>query len=231
MRRSSRASSIQSRSVVHSVSSASWEISTVGPRVTGSRSKLSSRCRPNVSSTRWTRPRWSSSSTSTTRARRRVAARVAVVVEADESEEHVPGRLGGLRAEPGEQRVGPPGQRPRHATAGAVGGDRDRAADPGVEQLGQRVLQQRQRARAVDDLAHHLRDDERVDVDADLAGRAGDRRLELVDRHRRDHLGAVAEQLAEAAVPQRPVVEVGAQRDDDADPRARRGDERRRARR
>ena len=49
-RRGRRRSS--SRSVVHSVSSASWEISTVGPRVTGSRSKLSSRCRPNVSSTR-----------------------------------------------------------------------------------------------------------------------------------------------------------------------------------
>ena len=30
----------------------------------------------------------------------------------------------GLRAEPGEQRVGPPGQRPRHAAAGAVGGER-----------------------------------------------------------------------------------------------------------
>ena len=72
MRRSSRASSIQPRSVSHSVSRASWEISTVGPRVTGSRSKLNRRWRPNESSTRSTRPRSPSSSTSTTRARRRV---------------------------------------------------------------------------------------------------------------------------------------------------------------
>ena len=36
----------------------------------------------------------------------------AVVVEVDESEEHMPGGLGGLGAEPGEQRVGSPGQRP-----------------------------------------------------------------------------------------------------------------------
>ena len=92
--------------------------------------------------------------------------------------------------------------------------------DARVEQLGQRVLQQRQGPGSVDDLAHHLRHDERLDVDTDLGGRAGDRGLQLVDRHRRDHLGAVAEQLAEAAVPQRPVVEVGAQRDDDADARA-----------
>ncbi len=188
--------------LAHSVSSASWEISTVGPRVTGSRSKLSSRCRPNVSSTRCTRPRWSSSSTSATSAVAGSRCTGAVVVEADESQEHVPGRLRCFGPEPAEQRVGPPRQRARDAAAGPVGGDRDRSADPGIEQLGQRVLQQRQRPGAVDDLADHLGHDEGVDVDADLGGRAGDGRLELVDRHRRDHLGAVAEQLAEAAVAQ-----------------------------
>ena len=48
-RRGCRRSSPRSRS--HSASSASWAISTVGPRVTGSRSKLSRRWRPKESST------------------------------------------------------------------------------------------------------------------------------------------------------------------------------------
>ena len=149
----------------------------------------------------------------------------AVVVEADEAQEHVPDRLGGVGPERAEQRVRPLRQRARHAAAGPVGADRDRSVDPGVEQLRQRVLHQRQRPRAIDDLAHHLGDDERVDVDADLGGRAGDRRLELLDRHRRDHLGAVAEQFAEAAMAQGAIVEVGPQGDDDPGPAVRRGDE------
>ena len=149
----------------------------------------------------------------------------AVVVDADQSEEHLPCGLRHLRTEPGEQRVGPSGQGPRHPSAGAVGREGDRTADACFEQFGQRVLQQGQGADSVDGLAHHLGHDQRIHVDAGLAGRAGDGGLQLVDRHRGDHFGAVAQQFAEGAVPQRPVVEVGAQRDDDPDARARCGDE------
>ena len=92
----------------------------------------------------------------------------AVVVEADEAEEDVPHRLRRFRPERAEQRVGPLRQRARDPTAGPVGADRDRSVDPGVEQLRQRVLHQRQRPGAVDDLADHLGHHEGVDVDADL---------------------------------------------------------------
>jgi hypothetical protein len=152
-------------------------------------------------------------------------AATAVLIEADQSEQHVSGRLGGVRTKTAKERIRPPGQCSRHATALAVGGEGDRAAGSGLEQLRQRVLQQRQGARSIDDLAHNLRHDEWLDIYADPAGWADDGCFELVDRHRRDHLGPVAEQLAETPMAQWTVVEVGPQRDHDADAGARRGDD------
>ena len=86
-----------------------------------------------------------------------------------------------------------------------------------VEQLGQRVLQQRQRAGPIGHLPDQGGHERRLERDAVRLRRARDRTLELVRRHRCDDLGPVAEQFTETAVLQWPVVEVGAQRDDDTD--------------
>ena len=120
--------------------------------------------------------------------------------------------------ETGQQPIGSLDQRAGHPAELLVGGVADPAAAPMLEQLGQRVLQQRQRAGAIDDLPHQLGHERRLERDAVLFHRAGDRALQLERAHRGDDFGAVAEQLTETAVLQWTVVEVGAQRGDDADP-------------
>ena len=137
---------------VHSVSNASCEISTVGLLVTGSRSKLSRRWRPNASSTERS-------------IRRSIVELLELALEDSATgvlrpSPKLTSRSRTWRAhfvrfvtETGQQAFGPLDQRAGHPAELLVGGVADPAAAPMVEQLGQRVLQQRQRASAVDDLS------------------------------------------------------------------------------
>ncbi len=87
-----------------------------------------------------------------------------------------------------------------------------------VEELGERVLEQRQRPGAVGHVPHQGGDERRLEADPVRLRRAGDRPLQVARRHRCDDLGPFAEQLADASMLQRPIVEVGAQGDHDTDP-------------
>ena len=143
---------------------------------------------------------------------------VGALSEVDEPQQDLPRHIVRFVAETGQQSLSPLDQRAGYSAELLVGGVADPAAAPTLEQLGQRVLQQRQSARAVDDLPHQLGHERRLERDAVLLHGAGDGALQLERAHRGDDFGAVAEQLTETAVPQWTVIEVGAQRGDDADP-------------
>ena len=134
--------------------------------------------------------------------------------ERDESQEHDAGAVARLGPEAGEQALGPLHERTRHAPQLAIGGIGDESALSSIEEFGQGVLQQRQRSRSIGNVSHQLRDERRFERHAERFHRADDRSLDLLGRHRRDHLGALAQQFAESAMLQRPIVEIGAQRDD-----------------
>ena len=68
------------------------------------------------------------------------------------------------------------------------------------------------------DVRDHLRDETGLEPDPGPLGRASDRLLQLIGLQRRDRLRPTREELAEARVDERPVVEVGTERDDHADP-------------
>ena len=141
------------------------------------------------------------------------------LAERDEPEEELARRLLRRLPEAAVDLLGPAGERPGDAADRAIGVARQRASLAPLVELGQRVLEQRQRARLVGDVGHELGEQARLEPCADALRRAGDRALELVGLQRDERLDIVAEQLREAAVEQRPVVEVGAERDDDAQPR------------
>ena len=136
------------------------------------------------------------------------------LVERDEAEEDLTGDLVSLVAEAGQQSLGARHQRAGHPAELLVGRVVDAVAAPVVEHLGQRVLQQRQCAGPIGHLPNQGRHERRLERDAERLRRAGDRPFQVDRCHRSDDLGPVAEQLAETSVLQRPVVEVGAKRDD-----------------
>jgi hypothetical protein len=72
-------------------------------------------------------------------------------------------------------------------------------------------------------VSDHLGDEARLDADAHALGRSRNCPLELPRGERHDRLGPPTDQFGEAAVPQRTVVEVGPQRDDEAQPACRVG--------
>ena len=84
-----------------------------------------------------------------------------------------------------------------------------------VEEFGQRVLQERQRAGPIGHLTNQRSDDSRVEGHGVQFRRARDRMLQLGSGHRCDDLGPVTEQLTEISMLQWPIVEVGSQGDDD----------------
>jgi hypothetical protein len=84
-----------------------------------------------------------------------------------------------------------------------------------LEQLGQRVLQQRQRARLLAHVLRDRRDQPRPEQQPGALGRAGDRPLQLVPRQRQHELDALAQQLAKVDILERSVGEIGPQRGDD----------------
>ena len=141
----------------------------------------------------------------------------------DEPQEELPRLLPPGRVERRVHLLGAAGDRARDAAQRAVPGERQRGAVAPVEQLGERELQQRQRGGLALGVGHQLRQQARLDLDADATGRLGDGARELLRPQRHDQLDAVAQHVGEPGVPQRPVEEVGPQRHDDADPAARIG--------
>ena len=86
-----------------------------------------------------------------------------------------------------------------------------------VEQLRQRVLQQRQAARLCGHIGHELGDQRLLDHHAFSRRGAGDRLLQLGSGERGHRNRVVAQRGAEATVKQRTVVEVGTDRGDHPD--------------
>ena len=105
--------------------------------------------------------------------------------EGDESQEHLSRDVVRLVAEPGQQAFGALHQRTRHPAELSIRGVGDPDAPPLVEQLRQRVLQQRQRAGPVHHVSDQLGHERRLERDAVLLDGAGDRPLQLVRGHRR----------------------------------------------
>jgi hypothetical protein len=75
-----------------------------------------------------------------------------------------------------------------------------------VEQLGERVLEERQGAGTVADVGHDLGDQARLEANAQPFGGSVDGAFEFLRGHRRDHLGAAAQQLTDGPVIERTVV-------------------------
>jgi len=140
------------------------------------------------------------------------------LAERHEPEEQLTGRLLLLLPEAAVDLLRPAGEGAGDAADRAVGVTREGAPFAPLVELGQRVLEQRQRARLVGHVRHELREQTRLEPRADSLGRAGDGALELLRPQRDERLDVVAQQLCEAAVEQRPVVEVGPKGDDDAQP-------------
>ena len=109
-------------------------------------------------------------------------------------------------------------QRAKHPADCQVRVARQHAAAAPLEQLGKRVLQQRQRAGLLANIGHDRGGQLGIDQRTSALGRGADRAAQLVGRERQGHLGAGTHQRAEAGHEQRPVVEIGPQRDDHAQP-------------
>jgi hypothetical protein len=84
-----------------------------------------------------------------------------------------------------------------------------------LEELGQGVLEQRQRARLVEHVGDDLGEQALLERDAGSSRGLGDRPLDRFGRQRRHRHDTVAKQLGELPVEQRPVVEIRSQRDHD----------------
>ncbi len=154
-RRSSRASSIQVRSLAHAVSRASCAISTVGSRVDGSRSKVSSRCRPYVSSTVSTSSGSTSSASSSLRAtRRRVSWRPSPIVTSRRNTCRIARCPSGSVV--AKMRSARADKRPADPPDLLEGREGQPIVVASLEQLGERVLQQRERAGLMGDVGDDL---------------------------------------------------------------------------
>ena len=102
-----------------------------------------------------------------------------------------------------------------NAAKSAVGGQRQCRPLPPLEQLGERVLQKRQRSRLVPHVGDEFGDETRFEVDAEALRGTDDRSLQLLRIKRSNRLQAPGHEPTHPGMPQWPVVEVGAQRGDD----------------
>ena len=114
------------------------------------------------------------------------------------------------------ERLGPAGEGGRDASQPAVRGQLDHLTAAPVEQLRQRVLEEREGAGAIGDVGDDVGEEARLEPHAGPLGGTVDRPFQVGRPHRRDDLGAVAQQLPEGAVAKRTVVEVGPEREHDA---------------
>jgi hypothetical protein len=128
----------------------------------------------------------------------------------------LPGCLLALVREVGVELLGPPAERAGDAADPPVSVEREDTAVAPFEELRQRVLHQRQRAGLLGDVCEHRGHERRLERDVDALRRTGDRAFELIGRERDHRLHARAEQLREAPVQERAIVEVGPERHDDA---------------
>jgi hypothetical protein len=107
--------------------------------------------------------------------------------------------------------LGASGQRSGHAPDLPVGLQGEGGVLPVFEQLGQGVLQQRQGPRLILHFGDQLGHQPGLQRHAHPLGRFTDGLLQLRSRQWRQHLGPGPEQLTEARIRKRPVVEVGPQ--------------------
>ena len=141
-------------------------------------------------------------------------------VDADEAKEDVTARRLRRRTKTRVEILRTPAERADDPAGRDVALERQRVARAGREQLGQRVLQERQGARLIADVGDDLGDEPRLETNTDASRRPLDRLCKLVLRGRgdRDHPGP--QELPELRVAERVVEEVGAQRDENARTRA-----------
>ena len=165
------------------MSSASWAISTVGSRVAGSRSKVRNRCRPKTLITSSTEAGSTSIASSSLRGtRRRVSC--GSLAEGDQAEEHLLDRAAPLAVQRFQDPLRAGRQGPDHTADLVVCRQGELILGPVLEQLGEGVLKQRQRAGFVGHVGDHLGEQARLGRNADPLGRTPDCLLQLVRRER-----------------------------------------------
>ena len=145
------------------------------------------------------------------------AAALVAVADRHEAEAQLASRLLLLLVEFVEQVGGPPLQRAIEAPHRSVRRCRQHVAGAAVEQLGERVLEQRKCPRLVPDVRDQLAEQGRLEGHAVRLGGAESSGLEFLRRQLCDVDDARAEPSAELGVRQLVRVEVGAQRQHDAD--------------
>ncbi len=109
----------------------------------------------------------------------------------------------------------------RHPAHLPVRGQREPIPIPSLEELRERVLQQRQSAGLVRDVGDHLGDETRLEEGGLPFRRSADRLLQLVGGERRNRLVPRRQELAEPRVHERPVVVIRSERHDHPEPAAR----------
>jgi hypothetical protein len=95
-----------------------------------------------------------------------------------------------------------------------------------LKQLGERVLEQRQRSWFIGGLRQHLGEQPSLELDPHPSGRFHDRPFDLVRRQWHDGFIRRAHEVREAGIGERTIEEVGAECGDDPDARVRVRDER-----
>ena len=188
----------------HSVSSASWASSTVGVRLAGSRSKVSRRWRPYSAST-VVEVVGDDAALLELGPADPAAGVLVVLADADEAEEHLPGGLAvrGL-VERLVDRFGPPSDgrrpvRPASSNSASVIVFVCRS----LEQLGHRVLHQRERAGLQLGLGGDPLDERRLDLDAHRSGRESHGVGQLGGGHRARGRPCGRDRVAEAGMSER----------------------------
>ncbi len=141
--------------------------------------------------------------------------------ERDEAQEQLPSSFLAVVVELLVELLGSSPERAGHTADLAIRLEEQDPAVAPLEELRERVLHQRERPGLLRDVGEHLGDEPGLQRHVDAFRRPGDRAFDLLPRERDHGFDARLEQLREAPIQQRPVVEVGPQRDDDADAAAR----------
>ncbi|GBC87637.1 hypothetical protein HRbin12_01653 [bacterium HR12] len=131
--------------------------------------------------------------------------------EADQPEEHLERELPLGFLESRVRLLGPTGHDPVQPTEPAVPLDREPPIGPALEQLGERELEERERARLPDRIRDERREQRGLDLGPDPARGPQDRQLHPVGGHRQDAHDPRDEGVGERGVQERPVVEVAAE--------------------
>ena len=122
------------------------------------------------------------------------------LVDGDQPEEHLAGRLLPGVVEALVDVVGPPPQRPHHPTGAQVVGFGEPVAAAPFEQLGERILQQRESTGLVGDVPDDPLRQPRLQADPDVLRRSGDRLGQLVGPGGGHHHRGGAQQVTELGV-------------------------------